>query len=57
MCKMVMYSPGIERREIFLWQVDATILVGSERFIERVLGVLSGNRREQRFSFGHRCAG
>jgi hypothetical protein len=55
-----MYSftqPGIERRAIFLWQVDATILVGSERFIERVLGVLSGNRREQRFSFGHRCAG
>jgi len=27
--------------------VKATVLLGSERFIERMLGVLSGNRREQ----------
>jgi hypothetical protein len=27
--------------------VKATILLGSERLIERMLGVLSGNRREQ----------
>jgi len=35
------------------WETDwrgslkATILLGSERFIERMLGLLSGNRREQ----------
>lgn len=27
--------------------VKATVLLGSEGFIERMLGVLSGNRREQ----------
>jgi hypothetical protein len=41
MCKTLVpcIQPGIERRQIFLWQVKATILVGSERFIERMLGV------------------
>jgi len=47
-----MSQPRIERCQIFLWQVNATILVGSERFIERMLGVLSGSVREQRFSSG-----
>jgi hypothetical protein len=43
-----MYSTGDRKTPDLSRQVKATILVGSERFLERMLGVLSGNGREQR---------
>ena len=49
MCKLVgtMYSTGDRKTPDLSRQVNETMLVGSERFLERMLGVSSGNGREQ----------